>query len=84
MKKELGITLLVSFVLGALVWALSPVLGGHAEPSDAEGVYYPAALLLAGLLSGPSLAVSPDNHWLVTGCAGSKARLCGCDKLAPF
>ena len=61
MKKELGISLLVSFVLGAFVWALSPVLSGHAEPWDAEGVYYPAALLLAGLLSG---VIRPQYFWV--------------------
>jgi hypothetical protein len=60
MKKELGISLLVSFVLGALVWALSPVLSGHAEPWDVEGVYYPASLLVAGLLSG---FIRPQYFW---------------------
>jgi hypothetical protein len=61
MKKELGISLLVSFVLGALVWALSPALSGHAEPWDAGGVYYPVSLLLAGLLSG---LIRPQYFWV--------------------
>jgi len=61
MKKELGISLLTSFVLGALVWALSPALSGHAEPWDAEGVYYPASLLLTGLLSG---FIRPQYFWV--------------------
>jgi hypothetical protein len=61
MKKELGISLLVSFILGALVWALSPTLSGHAEPWDAGGVYYPVSLLLAGLLSG---LIRPQYFWV--------------------
>jgi hypothetical protein len=36
-------------------------LSGHAEPWDAEGAYYPASLLLAGLLSG---FIRPQYFWV--------------------
>lgn len=50
---------LLGFALGAAIWLLSPVITGHREPWDAEGGYYPAALLLTGILGG--LAMPP--HW---------------------
>ncbi|HEX2219886.1 MAG TPA: hypothetical protein VHG35_13860 [Gemmatimonadales bacterium] len=38
--------------LGACIWLLSATITGRAEPWDAPGMYYPAALLGAGLLGG--------------------------------
>jgi hypothetical protein len=59
-RREVIHTLLVSAVLGALVWALSPLITGHKEPWDNAGHYYPLALLAAGFLSG---LVSPPIRW---------------------
>jgi hypothetical protein len=50
---------LLGLALGALIWLLSPVITGQREPWDAEGGYYPGALVLTGLLGG--LAMPP--HW---------------------
>ena len=44
--------MLVAAVASALVWALSPWLVGHREPWDADGLYYVAALLVAGAVAG--------------------------------
>jgi hypothetical protein len=60
MKRQLAVNLFLSFLAGALVWALSPLLTGHREPWDAEGFYYPASLLLAGLLLG---LIRPHQFW---------------------
>jgi hypothetical protein len=38
--------------LGAAIWLLSPLVTGHREPWDAEGLYYLAALLGGGALGG--------------------------------
>lgn len=54
------LTLLVAAVLGAAIWAASPVLTGHDEPWDAEGFFYVGALLVAGLASG---ALRPAPLW---------------------
>ena len=48
------------------VWALSPWLTGFQEPWDAPGVYYYAALFVAGTVSG-FIAVKP----LWAHCVGS-------------
>jgi peptidoglycan/LPS O-acetylase OafA/YrhL len=50
---------LLGLALGATIWLLSPVIAGHREPWDAEGAYYPAALILTGLLGGLLL----PQHW---------------------
>jgi hypothetical protein len=50
---------LLGLALGAAIWLLSPVIAGHREPWDAEGGYYPGALVLTGILGG--LAMPP--HW---------------------
>ena len=51
--------LLLGLALGAAIWLLSPVITGQREPWDAEGGYYPSALVLTGILGG--LAV--PQHW---------------------
>ncbi len=60
MKPRAWITVLVSAVSGALVWALSPWLTGHQEPWDADGLFYVGALVVAGLVAG---AVTPRPLW---------------------
>ena len=52
---------LVAVGSSALIWALSPWLTGHAEPWDADGIYYLAALGVAGLVSG---ALMPRPLWV--------------------
>ena len=53
--------LLLGLVLGAAVWASSPALTGHPEPWDARGIYYPAALLLTGVIAG---CATPSRWWM--------------------
>jgi len=52
--------LALSAVAGAAIWALSPVWSGQREPWDAGGLYYPAALFLAGIVLG---AIGPRAIW---------------------
>lgn len=52
--------LIVSAIVGAVVWALSPWLAGQREPWDAEGLDYPVALLVAGLSAG---LLAPHPLW---------------------
>ena len=52
--------LLIGAGLGAAIWLASPLVTGRREPWDAEGVYYPAALLGAGVLGG----LLAPQHWL--------------------
>jgi hypothetical protein len=49
----------IGLLLGAAIWLLSAELTGRHEPWDASGIYYPGALILAGLLGG---ALVP-GHW---------------------
>ena len=49
----------VGLALGAAIWVVSSSLTGRQEPWDAVGIYYPAALLGAGLVGG---FVVP-GHW---------------------
>jgi hypothetical protein len=55
--------LLLGLAAGAGVWLLSRPLTGRIEPWDAEGLYYPGALFLGGLVGG----------WLAPGAAGAVA-----------
>jgi hypothetical protein len=50
----------IGLALGAAIWVLSVSITRHPEPWDASGLYYPAALLIAGFLGG---LVVPA-HWL--------------------
>jgi hypothetical protein len=43
---------LIGVGLGAAIWLLSPLITGRREPWDAEGGYYVAALLGAGVVAG--------------------------------
>jgi hypothetical protein len=49
----------IGLVLGAAIWVLSASITGRAEPWDASGPYYPAALLAAGFVGG----VLVPGHW---------------------
>jgi hypothetical protein len=51
--------LLLGLALGAGIWLLSPVVTGNREPWDAEGGYYPGALLLAGIVGG----LAAPQYW---------------------
>ena len=50
---------LLGLVLGVAIWLLSPVITRHREPWDAQGGYYPGALVLTGLLGGLAM----PQHW---------------------
>jgi hypothetical protein len=52
MNRSLILSFVIAALAGAAVWALSPLMTGHSEPWDAGGIYYAAALALAGFLSG--------------------------------
>lgn len=49
----------IGLALGAAIWVLSSSLTGRAEPWDAPSLYYPGALLGAGLLGG----LLVPGHW---------------------
>jgi hypothetical protein len=50
----------VSTSAAALVWALSPLLAGHREPWDTDGIYYVVALAVAGFVAA---ALAPRPLW---------------------
>ena len=60
MKPRAWMTILVSALAGARVWALSAWLTGHAEPWDADGPFYVAALAIAGSVAG---LLAPRPLW---------------------
>lgn len=49
----------IGLALGAAIWVLSATITGRLEPWDANGPYYPAALLAAGFVGG----VLVPGHW---------------------
>ena len=60
MKHRAGMTVLVSAIASASIWALSPFLIGLREPWDTDGNFYVAALFVAGLVAG---TISPKPLW---------------------
>jgi hypothetical protein len=60
MRTPAWLTLAVSVVTSALVWALSPVLTGQPEPWDADGAFYILALAIAGAVAG---LLTPRPAW---------------------
>jgi hypothetical protein len=60
LKRQALLSAAVAASIGAAVWALSPWATGHNEPWDAESLYYVAALLAGGLISG---ALMPRPLW---------------------
>jgi hypothetical protein len=49
----------IGLALGAAIWVLSASITGRQEPWDVSGIYYPAALLGAGLMGG----LLVPGHW---------------------
>jgi hypothetical protein len=62
LKLERRAALLLGGGLGAAIWLLSPLITGRREPWDAEGGYYAAALLGAGVIGG----VLAPGQWFST------------------
>jgi hypothetical protein len=60
MKQRAAMTVLVSAIASASIWALSPFLIGLREPWDTDGNFYVAALFVAGLVAG---TLSPKPLW---------------------
>jgi hypothetical protein len=60
MKARAWLTVIVSAVASASVWALSPLLTGHREPWDADGLFYVVALTVAGSVAG---LLAPRPLW---------------------
>lgn len=60
MNGKTWITLLLSAIGGAVIWALAPWLAGVREPWDAASLYYPATLLLVGVVVG---LLAPRPLW---------------------
>jgi hypothetical protein len=52
MKPSAIPTFLVALVASALVWGLSPLITGHLEPWDADGLFYVGALAVTGIVAG--------------------------------
>ena len=50
---------LLGLILGSAIWLSSPWITGRSEPWDAEGGYYPGALLATGALGGFLIPL----HW---------------------
>lgn len=46
------VSFLAAACIGALIWVLSPMVTGHAEPWDANSAYYPLALSGGGVALG--------------------------------
>ena len=62
MKRESLASFVMAFVLGFAIWGLSSIVTGHDEPWDAQMAYYPAALLITGLVTG---WICPRRIWPV-------------------
>jgi hypothetical protein len=60
MKTQARLTVMASAVTSASVWALSPLLTGHREPWDADGLFYVVALVVAGSAAG---LLAPRPLW---------------------
>jgi hypothetical protein len=58
--KQIASNLAFSAAAGAAIWALAPVLTGHTEPWDSDGLYYPLALFAAGIVLG---SIGPRAIW---------------------
>lgn len=60
MSRQSVLAFLVSAAASALIWALSPLLTGRVEPWDADGLFYPGSLVVAGLGAG---VLMPKPLW---------------------
>lgn len=52
MNRDIVISFSLAAGLGAVIWAVSPVVTGSAEPWDAESPYYFVSLFTAGAIVG--------------------------------
>jgi hypothetical protein len=59
-KRSALLAFLMASATSAAIWALSPSLTGHPEPWDAEGLFYFAALIVAGAIAG---GLAPRALW---------------------
>ena len=59
-QQNSWITLLLSALASAAIWALTPMLTNHREPWDSEGGFYLTALGIAGAVAG---AIAPRPLW---------------------
>jgi hypothetical protein len=50
----------IGLALGAAIWVLSASITGRQEPWDVPGLYYPAALIIAGVVGG----LLVPGHWV--------------------
>ena len=60
MMRSSAVTFFIASVTSALIWVVSPFVTGHAEPWDAQVLFYPGALAIAGFISG---ALTPRPLW---------------------
>ena len=60
MRAHAWLTFLVAAVAAVMPWVASPWLTGHREPWDADGLFYIAALVVAGALAG---LLAPQPLW---------------------
>lgn len=75
--------LAISALMGAAIWALSPLISGYTEPWDAKGHYYPVVLAIAGFMSG---VIGPRVRWaFFTGAvAGQVIFMAASAKIGPL
>ncbi len=59
-NRDIAISLSFAAGLGAVIWAVSPIATGSAEPWDAESPYYFVSLFVAGAIVG---LLCPRNIW---------------------
>lgn len=64
MNRQSVFAFLVAVAACAFIWALSPLLTGHTEPWDADGLFYPGSLVMAGLVAGGLMPKSLWAHYL--------------------
>jgi hypothetical protein len=60
LKTSSWFTLIVSVLISATIWFLTPLLTHHREPWDADGSFYLVAILLAGTVAG---TIAPKPLW---------------------
>jgi len=52
MKNRMQLNILISSVVGILIWFASPYLSGELEPWDSESFYYIGSLFIGGIILG--------------------------------